>query len=107
KFFTLWTLLLLYSSFLFSIKAPLSHTFYVTLPLSMLYSLYCWDRYLVKKRRRKFAGTVIICGIIFHLGVAAHDYSRISIYIDRNKINEAIENKNYHLLDERRSGARY
>lgn len=107
KFFTLWTVLLLYFSFLFSIKAPLSHTFYLTLPLSMLYSLYCWDRYLVKQRWRKFAATVIICGIIFHLGVAVHDYSRISIYIDRNKINEAIENKNYHSLDERRSGARY
>ena len=107
KFFTLWTVVLLYLSFLFSVKAPLSHTFYVTLPLSMLYSLYCWDEYLVKQRWRKFAAVVLICGIIFHLGLAVHNYSRVSIYVDRNKINEAIENKNYHLLDERRSGARY
>lgn len=107
KFLTLSTVFLLYASFLFSIKAPHSHTFYVTLPLSMLYSLYCWDRYMVKPRWRKFAAAVIICGVIFHTGLAIHNYSRVSIYLDRHKIDAAIENKNYRLLDERRPGARY
>ncbi len=107
KFLTLGTVVLLYISFLFSIKAPLSHTFYVTFPLSMLYSLYCWDKYLVTSRWRKFAAMIIICGIIFHLGLAIHNYSQISLYLDRHKITEAIKNNNYHLLDERRSGARY
>jgi len=39
KYLTLATVVLLYFSFLFSMKAPVSHTFYVTLPLAMLYSL--------------------------------------------------------------------
>ena len=33
KYFTLATVALLYVSFLFSIKIPLSHTFYITLPI--------------------------------------------------------------------------
>lgn len=107
KFLTLWTVVLVYISFLFSIKAPLSHTFYVTLPVAMLYSLYCWNEYLVNGRWKRFAAIVITCGIIFHLGLAVHNYSRVSIYIDRHKINDALENNNYHLLDERRAGARY
>ena len=107
KFLTLGTVVLLYLSFVFSIKAPLSHTFYVTFPLSMLYSLYCWDKYLMKSCWRKFAATIIICGIIFHVGLAIHNYSQVSLYVDRNKISRAIKNNDYRLLDERRSGAQY
>jgi hypothetical protein len=107
KFLTLWTVILLYISFLFSVKSPVSHTFYVTFPLAMLYSLYCWDRYLAQSRWRKIAATVITCGLIFHLGLAIHNYSHVSLYLDRNKISEAIENNNYRLLDERRPGTRY
>jgi hypothetical protein len=107
KFFTLATVILLYISFLFSIKAPLSHTFYVTFPVAMLYSLYCWDKYLIKPFWRKFAVLVVACGLIFHAALAVHNYSRISIYVDRKKVSEAIKNSDYRLLDERRPGARY
>lgn len=107
RLFTLATVILLYISFLFSIKAPLSHTFYVTFPVAILYSLYCWDKYLVRPFWRRFAAIVIACGIIFQLGLAIHNYSRISIYLDRKKISEAIKSNDYRLLDERRPGARY
>jgi hypothetical protein len=107
KFLTLWTVALLYAAFLFSIKAPVSHTFYVTLPVSMLYSFYCWNKYLGQPRWRKFAAALIICGIVFHIGLAIHNYARVSLYLDRPQIKAAIERKNYRLLDERRAGARY
>jgi hypothetical protein len=107
KLFTLATVILLYVSFLFSIKAPLSHTFYLTLPVAMLYSLYCWNNYLVKPFWRRFAAIVIACGIIFQLGLAIHNYPRISLYLDRKKISEAIKSSDYRLLDERRPGTRY
>jgi hypothetical protein len=107
RLFTLATVILLYISFLFSIKAPLSHTFYVTFPVAMLYSLYCWDKYLARPFWRKLAAIVIACGLVFQLGFAIHNYSRISIYLDRKKVSEAIKSNDYRLLDERRPGARY
>ena len=39
KYFTLGTVVMLYLSFLFSMKLPHSHTFYLTCPVVMLYSL--------------------------------------------------------------------
>jgi hypothetical protein len=107
KYFTLATVVLIYISFLFSIKAPLSHTFYLTLPVAMLYSLYCWSAFLQKRYWQRFAVLFLVCGIIFEAGLAAHNYSRVSIYVDRQKIDEAIKNRNYHLLGERRIGAKY
>jgi len=107
KYFALGTVVLLYVSFLFSMKAPHSHTFYVTLPVAMLYSLYCWSEFLKKKSWQRFALLFISCGIIFEAGLAVHNYKHISIYLERNKIAEAIKNKDYHLLGERREGSRY
>lgn len=107
KYFTLATVVLLYVIFLFSMRAPLSHTFYITFPVAMLYSLYCWNDFLQKKRWRRFALVFILCGIIFEIGLAAHNYSRVSIYVDRNRVVEAIKARDYRILGERRTGARY
>src|SRR6185312_7834378 len=54
KYFMLGTVVLLYASFLFSLKSPVSHTFYVTLPVAMLYGFYCWNDFLQKKLWRSF-----------------------------------------------------
>lgn len=107
KYFTLWTIVLLYLSFLFSFRGPHSHTFYVTFPVAMLYSLYCWSKFLQRRRWQRFALVVIVSGIIFHSGLAVNNYSRISLYVERSKIEEAIKDNNYRLLGERRAGARY
>jgi hypothetical protein len=106
KYFTLGTVLLLYISFLFSMKPPQSHTFYVTFPVAMLYSLYCWSEFLKKSKWQKFALTLLICGIVFEAGLAANNYSRASIYVDRGKIVDAIKARDYRVLGERRDGAR-
>ena len=107
KYFTLGTVALLYISFLFSMKSPLSGTFYVTLPIAMLYSLYCWSEFLKKKRWQKFALVVIISGVVFHCGLAVHNYSRVSMYVDRHRMVEALKAKDYHMVGERRPGTRY
>ena len=62
---TLATVALLYFSFLFSMKAPVSHTFYLTFPVAMLYSLYCWSEFLQKRGWQTFAKVFIVCGLIF------------------------------------------
>jgi len=107
KYFTLGTVVLLYFSFLFSMKLPHSHTFYLTFPIAMLYSLYCWSEFLKKRAWQKFAAVFIVCGIVFEVGLAVNNYSRVSLYVERNKIVEAIKTKNYHFVGERRAGTRY
>jgi len=107
KYFTLATVALLYFSFLFSMKAPVSHTFYVTFPVAMLYSLYCWSEFLKRRGWQTFAKVFIVCGLIFDIGLAASNLRQVSLYRERDKIVEAIRTRDYRLLGERRAGTRY
>lgn len=107
KYFTLGTVALLYFSFLFSMKAPLSHTFSVMIPVAMLYSLYCWNEFLKKRSWQKFAAVFIVCGLIFEIGLAVSTLKTVSIYVERAKVAAAIKARDYRLLGERRGGARY
>jgi len=107
KYFTLGTVVLLYFSFLFSMKLPHSHTFYLTFPIAMLYSLYCWSEFLNKRGWQKFAAVFIICGLIFDIGLAASNLKHVSIYTERARIVEAIKAKDYRIVGERRTGSRY
>jgi hypothetical protein len=107
KYLTLFTVLLLYVSFLFSVKLPSSHTFYVTLPIAMIYGFYCWSDFLKRPKWRKFSKVLIACGIIFHVGLAIHNFFRVSLYVDRNVPRSAIKMRDFHILGERRPEARY
>jgi hypothetical protein len=107
KYLTLFNVCLAYLSFLFSIKPPQSNHLYVTLPIPMIYSLYCWSRILNRARWQTFAKVFIACGIIFHIGLAFHRRSRISLYPERHIIESAIENKDYRILGERRPNTLY
>ena len=107
KYFTLGTVVLLYFSFLFSMKLPHSHTFYLTFPIAMLYSLYCWSEFLKNRGWQKFAAVFIICGLIFDIGLAVSNLKQVSIYTERARIVEAIKAKDYRIVGERRTGSRY
>jgi hypothetical protein len=107
KYVMLFSLLVMYVSFLFSIKPPQSNHLYVMLPIPMIYSLYCWQRFLRSSRRQMFAGVVIACGVIFHIGLALHNRSRISLYTERATVQSAIQNKDYRILGERRPNTLY
>lgn len=107
KYLLLFNVLLVYVSFQFSIKPPQSNHLYVTLPIPMIYSMYCWSRLLHYRRWQMFGKILIACGIIFHAGLAASNLRNISIYVERDKIVDAIKAKDYRLLGERRPGSRY
>lgn len=111
KYLMLFNVCLVYLSFLFSIKPPQSNHLYVTLPISMIYSLYCWNRFLNNNRRqvfaRRFAMIVIVCGVVFHVGLALHNRRTISLYTERPLIESAIQNKDYKILGERRPNTLY
>ena len=107
KYLLLFNVLMVYASFQFSIKPPQSNHLYVTLPIPMIYSLYCWNRILRSRRWQTFAKVFIVCGIIFHVGLAASNFRHVSIYLERQKIVEAIKANDYRILGERRPGSRY
>jgi hypothetical protein len=108
KRLTLLTVILLCVLFLFSAKLPASHTFYVTFPIAALYGFYCWDALLRRSRGwRWFALVFLVCGVVFHIGLAAHNFSRVSLYVNRRAPATAINERNPALLGERRPGSLY
>ncbi|HVG34390.1 MAG TPA: hypothetical protein VM911_15070 [Pyrinomonadaceae bacterium] len=107
KYLTLLTVCLLYLSFMFSKKGPTSHTFYVLLPLAMIYGFYCWNNLLQKRRWQVFAAIFLACGMIFNVALALNHYRTHSLYVNRSLPQSAIDGRNYSILGERRSGAFY
>jgi hypothetical protein len=107
KWLALLAVLLLCALFLLTPKLPASHTFYVTFPLAALYGFYCWDSFLRRRGWRLFAAVFLACGLLFHAGLAAHNFARVSLYVDRAKVETAINEKNPALLGERRPGSLY
>ena len=102
KLLNLFTFLLLFLSFLFSIKVPAAHTYYLTLPVIMLYGFYAFEPWVSKPWFLPVAKTLLACNILFHVGLGLSNLSVKSLYKDRDLFVKAIEEKNYHLLGERR-----
>jgi hypothetical protein len=100
--FTIAVLALVYLSFAFSVKSPSSHTFYVTLPLAMIYSFYVWQPLLTRAAIRKLAIALLISGAVTHVAIAKDRVFKRSLYVDRPLVMRAIGEKNYKLLGERR-----
>lgn len=107
KYLTLFTVVGLYAFFVFASKPPYAHSFYITFPIAMIYSLYCWDYLLGKRRWQTFAKLFLLCGVIFSVGLAVYRFQRISLYVDRGRPLSAIQQRDYRILGERRPGARY
>ena len=107
KYLALVNVLLLYASFLFSIKPPQSNHLYVTLPVPVLYAFYCWDRLLARPAWRRLAAALLACGVLFHAGLALHNLPRVSLYVERRAAQAAVDARDYRILGERRPGTRY
>jgi hypothetical protein len=107
KLLTLAAVALLYALFAFSFRPPHSHTYYVMLPLAMLYSFYCWSPYLARRRWQIFAAVFLACGVIFHATLALDRRARTSLYTNRAAVERAIHERDYRIVGERREGSRY
>lgn len=100
---TLATVVLLFLGFLFSVKGPSSHTFYVMFPLAMLYSMYCWYPYLQKRFWRRFSAVVLISGFMVSLAFLFEHHPQQSFAVDRDNAARAIQQRDYRLMGERRA----
>lgn len=90
-------------SFLFSVKGPSSHTFYLMFPLVMIYSLYCWQPLFRKKWFRVLALVFLICGFVFHSVLMQYNFNAKSLYRDRERVQHSITTKQPAELGTRRA----
>ena len=98
---------MVYGSFWFTIKPPLSHIYIVFFPLIMIYSCYVWNFFTLDVRVRLIAKVVVILGVSFQLGYAMAVAPQDSIWTQRETIAKALADKNYHLVGERSPGSLY
>ncbi|MEY4905007.1 MAG: hypothetical protein RLZZ292_2822 [Bacteroidota bacterium] len=104
KYLTFWGYVLTFFSFFFSIKGPSSHTFYILFPLPVLYSFYCYEwLWATYKLWKNIMYAALVSCFFFYIGLGLYDFKHISLYKNRDKVKEAIEQKNYKLLGERRT----
>jgi len=102
KIVLLISIILTYFSFFFSVKGPSSHTYYLLLPLVMIYSFYCWEHIMKIKWIKKIAVIFLFSSTIFHVAVGINNFKKKSLYINREKVVNAIKLKEYNILGERR-----
>ena len=96
---------IVFISFFFSVKGPSSHTFYVIIPIPLLFSFYCYNYFVVnyKKWFNYISVTIITLSFIMYLGIISYNFNNKSLYKDRQKVENAINKKNYKLLSPRRA----
>jgi hypothetical protein len=95
--------LLTWISFLFSVKDPSSHTFYVMFPVIMIYSFYCWKPLLERRWVRALAAAMLFSGLVFHSVLMYDKFHKESMYTNRSIPLKALQEKNYHIFGERNS----
>lgn len=104
RWLNLFTYLLVFVSFFFSIKGPSSHTFCMLLPLPMIYSFYCYE-WLAERKVwvLKLLRIIVISGAFFHIGLGIYNFQHRSLYMDRAKVVEALDKMDYKVLGNRRA----
>ncbi|HEY5038607.1 MAG TPA: hypothetical protein VIJ93_05990 [bacterium] len=94
-------------SFWFTSKPPMAHIYFILFPLVGVYSFYVWSRFAPKRGWRLFAAVCIVASLWFQSGYLWQMMKVRSVYVDRAKVVRAIQEKDYHLLGERRLGSLY
>jgi hypothetical protein len=109
KWMTLFFFLIIYFFFWFSAQPPTSYRYYEALPVVMIYSFYCWEGLAAKLFWRWFGVVFLAAAVFFQAGYALKTTSMgTSVYSQyRDRMETAIQTKNYHLLAERRPYALY
>jgi hypothetical protein len=102
-----FNVLIVWASFWFTMKWPLAHIYYTCFPLVFLYSLYCWSWFAAFPGWRLFAKIYLAAAFLFQIADAVRVYPQFSLYHDRAPVAQAIDQKNYHLMGERRENSYY
>ena len=104
KRINLFVFLMVWVSFFFSIKGPSTHAFVIVMPLPVFYSIYVYRWFISRwKWGFTFIKITVVAMVIFSFGLSLYNLKHKSLYTDREKVVKAIEEKDYHVLGERRS----
>lgn len=103
------TFLFIFGCLIFTVKTPDVNTFCEMLPIPMIYSLYVWERWWANRRGRLFLQFFLAMAIFFQV---AYMFVRLplkeSFYLAyHDKLIQAVEQRDYHILGERRPGSFY
>jgi hypothetical protein len=98
---------LLYLAFAFAPKRPHAHALYVTFPVAMIFSLYCWNEYLQRRQWQICAGVLLAFGIAFDVSLTLYGQAHHPWAEDRTRIERAIRDGDYREFGERRPGSLY
>ena len=109
RFLACFLFLFTYLCLLFTSKTPDINTFCELLPMIMLYSLYVWDYWRKFRWGRAVLGFTLACALIFQPALVwIRLPEKESFYLKyKDAMAQAIAQRNYHLLGERRPGAYY
>ena len=102
------TFFLLYLSFWFTYKEPLAHIYYILIPVVVLYSFYVY-RDLAGQTLWRTLGLLCILSSLWLWGgyIGRNLNGPSSLHGERDLVQRAISEKNYHLLGERRPQSLY
>lgn len=90
---TAGALILLYVSYLFSIRSPGSFTFYLLLPLIVWYACFSWQKWFRKKLLTRAAVVVVAANLVVHGGFALEYAPKVSTWAYGENIRKSIEEK--------------
>lgn len=100
-FFFVW------GCFCFATTGPSAHMYYVLLPLVAAYSLAVWDKLALKPFWKDLALACVFASLWFQAGTAGERITGDSLYQNRDRIVQAIHQKDYRLLGDRRPWVTY
>jgi hypothetical protein len=94
---------------LFTLKNPDINIFYEIMPIPLMYSLYVWEKWWTDRRGKLFLQVFLAAAFIFQVGyIMTRVPLKESLYsMYHDQFTAAVDQKNYHLLGERRPGALY
>jgi hypothetical protein len=100
-FFLIWV------CFWFATTGPSAHMYYVLLPMVAAYSFAVWDKLALKPLWKGLAIACVFASVWFQAGMAGELITSDSLYNDRDRIVQAIRQKDYQLLGDRRPWVTY
>ncbi len=95
-------LALLAVSFVWSVRTPASHAFYLLLPAVMIYAAYVWAPWLQHRAVRRLAVALLVCGAVTHAALAWRNLTFHSLYTNRAAVVRAIAERDHRLVGIRR-----
>ncbi len=99
--------IMVFMAFCFTYKAPVAHALFILFPLVTVFSFHVWAQLAPYAGWRKFALVCLVASLWFQLGFLIYWMPKRSLYLDRAKIQTAIDQKNYQILADRRPQSLY